>query len=213
MTNNVYKKILPFLLLFFITSCGGGGGEKSYVIPLVGISGPKAIQAGGFSTSGCNGPSWNECIVLDVFTSEDPDNLLLFLNTSWDNRYRDPAACKDFVISTDGLTLTSPAYCSDTGYDCDFYFNYQRREPPGMGIISDSATHSVRINADPCTSSSGYIIDGYVSGALVFNDINENFIHDDNEPYTYSEIIDKSSLFISETKIKSSGNLMPLVTS
>lgn len=188
MTNNFYKKILPFLLLFFITSCGGGGGEKSYVIPLVGISGPKAIQAGGFSTSGCNGPSWNECIVLDVFTSEDPDNLLLFLNTSWDNRYRDPAACKDFVISTDGLTLTSPAYCSDTGYDCDFYFNYQRREPPGMGIISDSATHSVRINADPCTSSSGYIIDGYVSGALVFNDINENFIHDDNEPYTYSDV-------------------------
>tara|TARA_B100000989_G_C19485902_1_gene447438 strand:- start:336 stop:1310 length:975 start_codon:yes stop_codon:yes gene_type:complete len=188
-----HKKLdlLSLLIIILFVSCGGGGSDpvKTYTIPIVAIDGPKAIQAGAFSTSGCNGSSFDECIVLNVVTSEDPDNLLLFLNTSWNNRYRDPQECKDYSISTDGFSLTSPVYCSDTGYDCDYNFNYQRYDPRNnMQIFSDTATHSIRINADPCTSSSGYVIDGYISGALVFNDINENFIHDDNEPFTFSDV-------------------------
>ena len=175
-----------FLLSIFVTSCGGGGAgglfddEDSYRAPSFSFDVPNSITASGNSSSaGCTGSSWDDCMKLTAIPS-DPQNRITTKAWFVTNYNTDDYWCGPYTRTSDTV-ISSPVYCGHNGYQCGFtYEGYYNNEDDNSSYFT--YTHLVFVNGAQCASGSA--IDGYIQDANVFADLNNNFIHDKNEPKT-----------------------------
>ena len=180
--------ILSFTLL--ITSCGGGGGgggsdggSQSVISPSISISGPSTISSSNYGNfTDCLSDD-NYCIKLTANIS-DPQNRIT--TAQWQNLNTTGGICHPHTVS--GNVMTVPLYCN-SNYSCQYSYDVSWWSGTKTEYIQPF--HTVTVSALPCASGSA--IDGYIQDANVFADLNYNFIQDNNEPSTTTNILGQFS--------------------
>jgi len=179
------KLLLLFFSLFLTISCGGGsdGGSQSVVSPSISISGPSSISSNniGSFTDCLSNDSY--CIKLTANIS-DPQNRIT--TWKWQNLNTIGGPC--YPVTSNRNTMTVPLYCG-RGYSCQY--SYDVSWWTGTRTEYIQPFHTVNVGALQCASGSA--IDGYIQDANVFADLNYNFIQDNNEPSTTTNILGQFS--------------------
>lgn len=171
--------ILYFCALLAACGGGGGGGGASPGISIT-IDGPTTVDSFG----DCNGASWSECVRLsatvDSFGGARADS------ARWDFKDYRPGfsqECVNYSITNGELIV--PAYCSSSGYWCDYGFIVDWFD--GNNTRQTQKRHRVAFGALQCNTGSGVVFNGErVANATVFLDSNDNLALDDGEIVTTS---------------------------
>ena len=183
------KLLLLFFSLFLTISCGGGGGggsdggSQSVVSPSISISGPSSITVSNKNYSTDCLSNVASCLKLTANIS-DPQNRIT--TWKWQNLNTIGGPC--YPITSNRTTMTVPLWCGG-GYSCQY--SYDVSWWTGTRTAYIQPFHTVNVGSLPC--SSGSAIDGYIQDANVFADLNYNFIQDNNEPSTTTNILGQFS--------------------
>tara|TARA_A100001015_G_C14956494_1_gene699014 strand:- start:611 stop:1522 length:912 start_codon:yes stop_codon:yes gene_type:complete len=173
--------VLVFASFGLLLGCGGGGGGSDPTPAVrITINGPQVVN----SFDDCNGSSWGECVRLSaVFETAGGARLS---SARWDFADYRPGFSQECVSRyTDGDELVVPAYCSSSGYWCDYDIILDWFD--GENSRQTSKRARVQYGALQCASGMGVVFNGErLSGALVFSDTNNNGFHDDGELSAYS---------------------------
>ena len=187
------KLLLLFFSLFLTISCGGGGGggggsdggsqTQSVVSPSISISGPSSITVSNKNYSrDCLGNAAT-CLKLTANISGPQNRITTW---KWQNQNTRGGPC--YPLTSNRTTMTVPLWCGG-GYSCQY--SYDVSWWTGTRTAYIQPFHTVNVGPLPC--SSGSAIDGYIQDANVFADLNYNFIQDNNEPSTTTNILGQFS--------------------
>ena len=173
------KKILLLLTPLILASCGGGGGgggsgtpEPINLAPIITDPGELSVEEGSQAVT--------------RISATDPEGDLVTFSLQG----TDAAA---FAITSDGTVTFVDAPDYSTPIDSDADNVYQVTVVASDGASSSSVALVVTvINAILPTA----VIDGYVSGANVFVDMNWNLVQDDGEPSATENITSQTYDFL-----------------